>query len=412
MECPSWRTRTRMSVPGPRHEHELLLCTARLDLSEERRTGARTLIRAGLDWSLLRAEAERHGLTLLLRRHLTSVCSDLCPPGFADALAARAHGLLAVNLALAGELTTLIPELEGAGCRPLVIKGPALAVDVFGDLSSRPFGDLDIVVDRAEVRRAWEVLVTRGYTTPHQIDPRWRDTLLRTSHEQLFVRPGALLHVDLHWELSAPNYSDAMKLSDVRPRLVRVRVGCAEVETLGPEDNLLFLCCHGTKHNWASLSWLVDVAELLRARPRLDWDHVMRWSRGPGRRRPIQLGLHLAHRLLEAPVPNDVLADGDRDPVVAELVGIVTEAFFDPSAAASRQGFWSQTFRSVRFRGMKQPSDRLRRVLGFFRPGPPDWELVSLPAWASPAYYAVHLVRLLREHGAAAFGFSSRAGRD
>ncbi len=87
----------------------------------------------------------------------------------------------------------------------------------------------------------------------------------------------------------------------------------------------------------------MDVAELLRARTRLDWDHVMRWSRAPGRRRPIQVGLHLAHRLLEAPVPNDVLAEGDRDPVVAELVGIVTEAFFDPGRPPRGGWFWSRS---------------------------------------------------------------------
>jgi hypothetical protein len=124
------------------------------------------------------------------------------------------------------------------------------------------------------------------------------------------------------------------------------------------------------------------------------------------------VGLHLAHRLLDAPVPDAVLAEGNRDPAVAELVGIITEAFFDSAAAASRQGLWSEVVRSVRFLGMERSPDRIRHVYeSVFRPRPEDWDAVALPAWATPAYHAVHMVRLLRKHGAAGFGFPRRAGR-
>jgi hypothetical protein len=125
-----------------------------------------------------------------------------------------------------------------------------------------------------------------------------------------------------------------------------VSTGAGEVWTLGPEDTLLFLCCHGTKHNWGALSWLVDVAELVRGQSGLDWDAVVRWSRVPGRRRPVQLGLHLAHHLLEAPVPAEVLTEGDRDPEVAALVAVVEGAFRDPASASGR-GLWSSMLGSV-----------------------------------------------------------------
>jgi hypothetical protein len=395
-------------------EGELLLCLARPVLPPAVRDRAAGLIRAGLLWDRVREAAESHGLTLLLHRHLASSFPALCPPGLVEALSARAHEIVGVNLALAAELAVLVPRLEGAGCRPVVVKGPALAVDVYGDLSSRPFGDLDIVVDRADARRAWDLLVAppHGYVTPLPIAPPRRETVLRSWHEQAFLRQGSPLHVDLHWELSLPGYGDFMALDEVRPRLVKVRPGRVEVETLGPEDNLLFLCCHGLRHDWERLIWLADVAELVCARPRLDWDRVARWSRPPGRRRPVQLGLHLAHRLLDAPVPRAVLAEGDRDGAVARLADVVTAAFFAPAAAVSGSGPWSQVFRSVQFQGLARASDRLRHVARVFRPCALDWEVVPLPAWAEPAYYGVRVVRLLRKHGATGLGLSRRAGRD
>jgi hypothetical protein len=394
-----------MSAPAFRPEHSLLLSLARLSLPASHREKARALVQAGVDWGLLASLARRQGLTLLVHRYLARDFADLCPVPVLEAMASSVRATVAVNLALAGELGRLLPGFESAGCRPVVLKGPALAVAVYGDLASRAFSDVDVVVEPSSKVRAWELLESRGYHPFPSIPPRWQETWRRSTHEQLFERKDLPLMVDLHWGLTARGYSYSMCLEEVRPRLVRVPVGAGEVWTLGPEDNLLFLCCHGMKHNWAALSWLVDVAELVRGQARLDWDAVVRWSREFGRRRPVQLGLHLAHRLLEAPIPAEVLAEGDRDPEVAALVGAVSTAFLDSSSAPG-QGLWGSLVRSVWFRGTESWSDRVRFLHEWvLMPRPPDWEWVSLPAWAGPAYYVVRPLRLSLKHGRALLGF-------
>jgi hypothetical protein len=388
---------------SPSRESSLLLCLARLSLPASHSEKARALIREGVDWDLLASLAERQGLTLLVQRHLARSAADLCPAPVLESMASSARAVAALNMMLAAELAELLPDLEAAGCRPVVIKGPALAVAVYGDLSSRPFGDVDVVVEPLSKVRACDLLESRGYVSTPAVPPRWQSAWRRSTHEQLFKRADSPLFVDLHWELTAPGYSYSMTLEEVRPRLERVSTGAGEVWTLGPEDTLLFLCCHGTKHNWGALNWLVDVAELVRGQPSLDWDAVLRWTRVPGRRRPVQLGLHLAHRLL-APVPAEVLADGDRDPEVAALVESVLTAFRDP-ASATGQGLWSSMVGSVWFRAMESWSDRARYIHEWvLTPHPPDYGWVSLPRWAAPAYYLVRPLRLLLKHRGAALG--------
>ena len=397
-----------MSAPASRPEHSLLLCLARLSLPASYREKARALIRAGLDWGLVASSARRQGLTLLVHRHLAREAAELVPTSVLESMASSARAIVALNMALAGELGRLLPGFESAGCRPVVLKGPALAVGVYGDLASRAFSDVDIVVEASSKVRAWELLESRGYVPFPSIPPRWRETWRRSTHEQLFERKDSPLFMDLHWELTARGYSYSMTLEEVRPRLVRVPVGAGEVWTLGPEDNLLFLCCHGMKHNWGALSWLVDVAELVRGQAGLDWDAALRWSRVFGRRRPVQLGLQLAHRLLEAPVPAEVLTDGDRDPEVAALAGVVEETFLDPTSTSGR-GLWAQMVGSTWFRGTESWSDRLRHLYEWgLMPRPPDWEWVSLPTWAGPAYYLVRPLRLLLKHRRALLGFHPR----
>jgi len=160
-----------MRAPGPRPEHALLLCLARLSLPSTHRERARALIRAGVDWGLVASSAEGQGLTLLVHRHLAREAADLCPSPVLESLASPARAIVALNMALTSELGRLLPELEAAGYRPVVIKGPALAVAAYGDLSSRPFLDVDVVVEPATVVQAWELLERRGYMPAPAIPP-------------------------------------------------------------------------------------------------------------------------------------------------------------------------------------------------------------------------------------------------
>jgi hypothetical protein len=397
----------RMSPP-PSREQALLLSLARLSLPPPHREQARALVREGVDWDVLSSLARRHGVALLVHRHLSRDAADLCPAPVLESFASKARAVAALNVMRTAELAELLPGLEEAGCGPVVVKGPALAVAVYGDLASRPFGDVDVVVEPGTRSRACDLLESRGYVPLPPFPRRWQEAWRRSTHEQLFVREGSPLSVDLHWDLTPPGYACSMSLPEVRPRLARVHAGACDAWTLGPEDTLLFLCVHGTKHGWAVLSWLVDLAELVRGRAGLDWDAVVRWSRRPGRRRFVQLGLHLAHRVLEAPVPADVLADGDRDPQVAALAAEVEQALRDPSSAP-RRGPWSRLLGSVRFRALETWPDRLRHVHdSLLRPHPPDYGWVSLPPWARPAYYGVRPVRLLLKHGGSLLGIRGR----
>jgi hypothetical protein len=122
----------------------------------------------------------------------------------------------------------------------------------------------------------------------------------------------------------------------------------------------------------------------------------------------MQLGLHLVHRVLETPVPAEVLADGDRDPEVAALVGVVRGGFRGAAAATPQHHVWDRTVRSVWFRAMERWSDRLRQLYEWtLMPQATDWEWLPLPAWAAPAYYAVRPLRLMLKHG---FGLGAGTG--
>src|SRR5260370_41435139 len=81
----------------------------------------------------------------------------------------------------------------------------------------------------------------------------------------------------------------------------------------GAEDLLLILCMHGAKHLWKNLGWICDVAQLLGVQPHLDWEQVRREARRLRSERLLRLGVYLAERVLQAPLPADVARECRRD---------------------------------------------------------------------------------------------------
>src|SRR5207237_7220152 len=108
---------------------------------------------------------------------------------------------------------------------------------------------------------------------------------------------------ELQWTLSPRRFSFRLPFEEFWERAESVPIQSSPVRSFCAPDMLLTLCAHGSKHVWESLKWLMDVAELLRRYQDLDLDTVLADAARARCRRAVLLGLVLANRVLEAPVP-------------------------------------------------------------------------------------------------------------
>ena len=102
---------------------------------------------------------------------------------------------------------------------------------------------------------------------------------------------------------------------------------------MSPEDLLMVLCIHGSKHCWERLGWICDVAEVVRANPELRWDEIMSRSSACHISRAVLLGLDLAESLLDAPVPELISRAIQNDRGVRRISALIQKRLF----ARSRQ---------------------------------------------------------------------------
>lgn len=381
-----------------RPEAELLLCCARLALRPAERERIVQLLEAGLDWTRLVELAARHGLRPLLYRHLNALAPAAVPKKVFVELWSWYERTSGRNQAMAQELLRILHLLDLNGIRAIPYKGPALAASVYGDVALREFGDLDILLRPDDVIPAKALLLAQGYRPEYPLEPAAEAALLRSKaqYHLVLVHGVSATMVELHW-MTDPDYPVERVADDQWwADLGIADMGGGKVRCFSARELLLILCLHGSKHYWASLAWLVDVAELLRRHAPTDWDWILSEAHALACERRLALGLRLAHQLLDAPLAVEVQRRIAAVHAVNELTATITGTLFTPEFHA-----WN-TLQSLRLnlKLYERPRQRLGHLGNvILAPSLVEWSRWPLPRAFHILYLPLRLIRLLGKYG-------------
>jgi hypothetical protein len=287
------------------HERELLLCCARTEASGEVAARIRALAASDVDWNYLARLAKRHSIIPLLYLQLERHAAGLAPTEHLAKLKLQYHENYARNIILTEELCQLIKLFSDAGIETIPYKGPALALFAYGNLALRRFVDLDVIVKKADVLRARDLLLPHGYVPGKSLTLAQQELLLRTQHNLQFSRDNRRLLLELHWEVAPHLFASSVQENELWQNLTTININGTELKTLTADDLLFSLCVHGSRHLWERLGWICDVSELI-ARHQLNWTALLERAARTDSERMFLLGLHLAQKLLGTTLPPEV----------------------------------------------------------------------------------------------------------
>jgi hypothetical protein len=186
--------------------------------------------------------------------------------------ALRAAALEPLRLA---DLTEVLTALAARGVKTLLLKGTALAYDLYPEPEMRPRGDTDLLIADAARDTTRDVLTALGFTER------------LTSGDELGVRQASFTrsdafgftHIyDVHWSiLNSALFADILTFDELAPiarplpRIGPHAFGLPHVEAL------LLACVHRVAHHHDAdrLVWLFDIV-LLRQRMTRD-EHARFW---------------------------------------------------------------------------------------------------------------------------------------
>lgn len=381
-----------------RPEFELLLCCARIHLLPGTRDRIMRLLQSELDWAYLINLASGHGLLPLLYRHLNAVAAAALPRDILIPLLGHYESNARRNRAMADELLVVLRTLDAHGIPAIPFKGPALAAAVYGDLALREFSDLDILLRVDDVLAASRLLQQHGYIHEYDLTPDAEAALVRSSlqYHLIFDHASRPVKLELHWKTDADFPVEPVANDQWWAHLGHAYLGGDQVRCFGIEELFLILCLHGSKHGWCSLGWLVDVAELLRQHPDLDWDWIMERSAQLNCERRLAVGWLLARELLDAPLPERVGKRLDGAAAARKLADTLRNRLFDPAS----RGFSDVGNVFLRLRLLDERP--WRQVLLFkdaiFAPTVPDWSRWPLPRPLFFLYLPLRILRLMAKY--------------
>ncbi|MEN3357650.1 MAG: hypothetical protein V7637_1632 [Mycobacteriales bacterium] len=271
--------------------------------------------RGPVDWDLFERLVGRHRVLPLV--HRGGLAGLGAPDDLVARVGVRARAAAVRALAQLDLVTELVGLLRAAGIDVLVLKGLPLAQAGYGDLAARDPGDIDLLIDPAQVAAATRLLVGRGLAVqtwpkgppPALIEPALRRAAdLPALGEISFTGEGT--RIDLHWRLFANP-----ALFPMRPAWLtepaEVLVGPVRLPVLPADQRWPYLAVHGTEHGWRRLKWLADVPAVARTAA----------GAAPDRRadRSVATGLLVAEAVFGPFLPADRRAWAARVPGTAVL---------------------------------------------------------------------------------------------
>lgn len=189
------------------------------------------------------------------------------------------------------ELERVLPALEASGCQPLLLKGAALALDVYPQPEQRWLLDIDLLVPRDGVNEALAALAAHGY---HGDDRRYDPAYYDAHHFHRIVRNERGLVLELHWAISLARSAYRYDPEDLRRGAREVACGTTTARVPSAVDLILHTVLQNTAGGFEDLRRLLDAALLERRLTPADREMLV----ARARRNRLATALWLQYQLL------------------------------------------------------------------------------------------------------------------
>jgi hypothetical protein len=223
-------------------------------------------------------------------------------------LRAGAHRQVALELAQRAELQRVVAAFRRRGLDALLMKGAAIAYDIYPDPAWRVRSDTDMFIrasDRAMVRACLDDL---GYRCEAEVSGRFVTYQFHSER----VDEHRIRHLcDVHWKITNPQrFADAIGFDELDEAAVPLPLLGAGARGLGRIHALWLACVHRAAHHYDpdTLIWLYDVHLLMGALDAAGQERFLALAERTGVRRICLRALLLSRTRFGTPLPPAVIA--------------------------------------------------------------------------------------------------------
>lgn len=308
-------------------EEELILLCSRTSMDKEADIRIKELINGEVDWDQVMYKASFHGLKPLLYLNLKNYSDQLnVDLSFSkDYLLNNARK----NLLFLGELLKILKTFKNDEIIAIPYKGPVMAIDTYGNLALREFGDLDIYINKKDIENVKNVLKDSSYKKTLKLNSSKEAYYLKSQRELKFKKDE--LMIEIHWNVAGFSFSFPNEVYfPINQDFRSITLYNQEIKVFTNEDLILILSLHVAGHIWSRLSWICDIAELIMNSEDINWELVTDKARYLAIERILYLNLSLSQKLFDLTLPKNIQKSIKEDSMVEVLEKQVFKLIFSP----------------------------------------------------------------------------------
>jgi hypothetical protein len=313
-------------------ERQLILNCSRESMASDLVHQTQETLQAPLRWSNILQAASQHGVASLLYKNLKKVDGGGAIPDEASRKLLQLYNRTALrNYLLFKSLGELLESFARQETKVIVLKGPYLAQLIYTDFASRPFRDLDLLIQKEDLDKARQMLVEAGYTLMPGL---LADGFFQQHHFSLpFVKEDgvAKTYLELHWDLADKFMGCTLDMEYLWARAHPAVLSDHQTLTLSSEDLITHLSLHLDMHGFLNraiigrgdeprfifhassenrLIWFTDLYEVIvHYRRKVDWAALVERSKQAGAEGSIATSLTLLNLLFGPVVDKEVLKE-------------------------------------------------------------------------------------------------------
>lgn len=298
------KNRWDMETEALSNEMKLLLLCSSPDISVEQQEKTQSMLKGNIAWSDFLKIVRKHRVFPTVYTNLSKIQGITINTKVLNYLERKFQQNLLNSIKLSSELIKINRLLQDNGVRVISLKGPLLAIALYGETSCRSSRDLDFLIAEQDVEKTEMLLLAAGYQNI-DIDvreistPKRKVNSIRTRHHYVYQNDAGII-VEIHWRYSYQfMHTDFDNLWDSRREQT---ISGSAIPVLSPEDEFVFLVIHGSIHGWNRLHWLVDIAAIVKQN-RLQWCEVVTKADQMGVAAMLAQALILANQLYSIAIP-------------------------------------------------------------------------------------------------------------
>jgi hypothetical protein len=329
-----------------------------------------------IDWSEFLALTIHHRTFCMLYKKMKNANNIYIPEFVVQKLGTLYKSNIFRMLHLSAEMETVNKIMQKEKIKFLLLKGPALAKELYGDISLRTSSDIDALIPINELQKVDQLLQKEGYVKNDYFrsvlnDWKWRH------HHVTYFHPVKKVKLEIHWRLN-PGPASEPSFDELWDRKKYIKLTSTPLYLLGNEDLFVFLASHGARHGWSRIRWLLDINQIMK-KDILNFESLMAISEKHQYTHLLGQSIKLTSELLNTQITNKLIdyTHNKRAISLAKRTTYYFENKVNLHTYPVPEDISNYHKNYLFF--MKTPLQKLLFVMSFFYPFPEDQDILPLP---------------------------------